>query len=98
MMLAAEVAASTSARMILPFGPVPLIRLRSTPFCDAIRRASGLAKIRSPPCALWAVGADTAGTTGAGTTGAGVGVATGAGEATGVGVGEAVGGGGGGWG
>src|SRR4051794_8258495 len=41
-------AASISARTIRPFGPLPFSPDRSIPACDAMRRASGEAKTRSP--------------------------------------------------
>ena len=41
-------AASTSALTMRPRGPLPVIWLRSRPFCSAIRRASGEAKMRVP--------------------------------------------------
>src|SRR5262245_55149256 len=51
-------AASMSAFTMRPCGPLPLRRVRSMPACCAIRRASGLAKMRSPAAA----GAGAAGT------------------------------------
>ena len=63
-------ASSTSARIIRPCGPVPVNAAKSTPLSPAMRRASGLAKIR--------VRDATAGETGPGT-----GAATGIGAETG---------------
>ena len=41
-------AASMSALTMRPWGPVPFSLARSSPDCSAMRRASGLAKMRSP--------------------------------------------------
>ncbi len=43
---------SRSRLTIRPFGPVPLISLRSIPDVFAIRRANGLANVR--PLSVWA--------------------------------------------
>ncbi len=45
-----------SLRRIRPEGPVPTTLARSTPSSRATLRASGLAKMRSPLCALVGVG------------------------------------------
>src|SRR5690349_20463009 len=45
-------APSTSALTIRPLGPLPLSDVRPTPFCSAIRLASGEAMTRFPPVAL----------------------------------------------
>ena len=71
-------AASTSAFTIRPLGPEPAILLISTPACAAMRRASGLAKTRSPDAGAATGACATA--TGAAT---GAGVAAGAAAALG---------------
>src|SRR3954452_21606800 len=56
-----EMAASTSCLTMRPLGPLPWIWLRSRPDCSAMRLASGLAKMRLPPCAGAAGGLGTFG-------------------------------------
>src|SRR6056297_2721867 len=55
--LAPGCAASTSALTIRPCGPEPDSAARSIPFCAAIRRASGEAKMRPPSAVTGAGGA-----------------------------------------
>ena len=64
-------APSTSRRMIRPWGPDPEILVRSSPFCPAIRRASGEAKMRAAVdagAATMRAGAAGTGAGGVGTT------------------------------
>ena len=87
-------AASTSRRRMRPCGPLPVRAARSTPPSPAMRRASGLAKIREPPmfgvavagvmvAKVVVVGTIAAGAaTGAGSAGAGS-AGTGSGATTG---------------
>src|ERR1700687_3641371 len=72
-----DVAASTSALTIRPWGPLPVMDFRSTPASAAMRRASGLAKTRSPLAAAGAV--VVAGAAGLAEAAGGVGAAAGAG-------------------
>src|SRR3984893_5881131 len=81
---------STSALTMRPFGPLPVIRERSSPFSAAIRLASGEAKMR-PPAGAAAGFAAGAGATGAGAAGAGLRAAGGAAAAAGFGAGAGAG-------
>src|SRR5580700_3835552 len=92
--LAPLIAASISTLTIRPFGPLPASAARSIPACNAIRRATGETKIRSPtvscPLPFAATGAAWVEPDGAGAAaaagaagGAAVGAAAGAGAAAG---------------
>mmetsp|Transcript_29037 Transcript_29037/g.55783 ORF Transcript_29037/g.55783 Transcript_29037/m.55783 type:complete len:226 (+) Transcript_29037:1303-1980(+) len=71
---------STSALTMRPCGPEPLMAPRSRPFCAAIRRARGVAKMRLPSVPCGAAGAGVAAAAGAGASAAGAsGAAAGAG-------------------
>src|SRR5260370_18226 len=62
---------STSALTMRPFGPLPVIRERASPFSAAMRLASGEARMRPPAGAAAGFAAGAAGATGAGAPGAG---------------------------
>src|SRR5258707_11375633 len=68
---ASGLAPSTSALTIRPFGPLPLMRERSSPFSVAMRLASGDAKIRPPLGACAGFGAAAGGAVGEGAAGFG---------------------------
>src|SRR6266700_2172648 len=87
---------STSALTMRPFGPLPLMVDRSSPFSAAMRLASGEAKMRPPlgAAAGFAAGACAVGAAGAGAagaTGADLGAEGGAAAAVGFGVGAGAG-------
>src|SRR5882757_605236 len=84
---------STSALTMRPFGPLPLMVERSSPFSAATRLASGEAKMRPPlgAAAGFAAGACAAGADGAGVAGAaGAGLGAAGGAAAGAGFGAGV--------
>ena len=77
----AAVASTTSALTMRPCGPEPFSDFRSSPLSAAIRRASGVAKMRSPEAATGAAGAGEA--SGAGASAGFSAAETGAGAAAG---------------